>query len=79
MKVKVKIPQQGLTVEEVLVSEFVVAVGDHVTAGQPIMNIESEKAELQVEAPVDGIVTEFLVEEGDDAAVGQVVAVIERD
>jgi len=56
-----------------------VAVGDHVTEGQPLAAITTDKVESDVEAPVDGVVEEILVEAGSTVEVGTVIARIRED
>ena len=51
MRVKVKMPKLGLTMTEATVLEWRKAVGDRVTAGEPLLVIETEKAEVELEAP----------------------------
>ncbi len=57
--------------------KVVVAAGDSVSAGDPLVILESMKMEIPVEAPADGTVTELLVEEGGVVQEGDVIAVIE--
>ena len=52
-------------------------MGDKVQAGQVLVEIESEKATMEMEAEVSGTVTEILVSEGDITTVGTVVCRIE--
>ena len=52
-------------VEEVVVIDWLVANGSHVTEGQPLVLIESEKAEIEIEAPGTGTV-EVLVSASDE-------------
>jgi pyruvate/2-oxoglutarate dehydrogenase complex dihydrolipoamide acyltransferase (E2) component len=70
----VTLPKWGMTMQEATVSEWLVAVGDTVTEGQPIVRIESDKVEADVEAPGNGTVSEIVVAEGEDAEVGSVIA-----
>ena len=70
----VTLPKWGMTMQEATVSEWLVAVGDAVTEGQPIVRIESDKVEADVEAPGNGTVSEIVVAEGEDAEVGSVIA-----
>jgi propionyl-CoA carboxylase alpha chain len=53
-----------------------VAVGDPVTAGQPVLWLEAMKMQHQVNAPADGIVAELPVQEGQQIDVGTVLAVV---
>ncbi|HAT17198.1 MAG TPA: dihydrolipoamide acyltransferase [Gemmatimonadetes bacterium] len=63
-KVPVHVPHMGV-VEEVVVIDWLVANGSHVTEGQPLVVIESEKAEIEIEAPGTGTV-EVLVSASDE-------------
>ena len=51
--------------------------GDPVSAGEPIVILESMKMEMPVESPVDGRVKEIRVKEGQSVAEGDVLAVVE--
>jgi pyruvate/2-oxoglutarate dehydrogenase complex dihydrolipoamide acyltransferase (E2) component len=78
-QVKVKVPKLGLTIETAQLSEWAVAPGDSVTAGQVIATIEADKASYEIEAPTAGTIAELLVEAGDgeEHPVGTIIAVIE--
>jgi len=52
------------------------AEGDVVARGEPIMEIETDKATVEVEAPADGVLSGITAREGDDVPVGRRVAVI---
>lgn len=65
-----------LGVDEAQVSEIMVNVGDIVTADQSILLIESDKASVEVPAPVAGKIEKILVETGDMVANGQDFIVI---
>ena len=74
----VKIPQMGLTTEEVALVEWLVSVGDRVLEGDVIANLEADKALVELEATVSGEISELLVDADDSALleVGAPVAVI---
>jgi pyruvate dehydrogenase E2 component (dihydrolipoamide acetyltransferase) len=59
-----------------LVVEWLKRPGDSVQKGEPIVQIESEKATNEVEAPATGIMRWLGVQEGEDASVGAALAVI---
>lgn len=73
----VVLPKWGMTMQEGTVAEWLVAVGDSVTEGEPIARIESDKVETDMEAPASGTLTAIVVPAGEEAAVGSVIARIE--
>jgi pyruvate dehydrogenase E2 component (dihydrolipoamide acetyltransferase) len=72
-----KLPELGEDIEEADVLKVLVSEGDVVEAGQPVLEIETEKATLEVPAETAGIVTKVHVGQGDTIKVGQVIATIE--
>ena len=66
-----------LGVESAQISEWMVKVGDEVTAEQPLLLVESDKASVEVPSPVAGKVAELLVNAGDTVTNGQDFIVIE--
>jgi pyruvate dehydrogenase E2 component (dihydrolipoamide acetyltransferase) len=77
MKVEIKVPQQGLTVEYITFNTWNVAAGDKVSRGDSVATIESEKAVLDVEAPQSGTVTELIGKQGEEYRIGDVLAYME--
>jgi acetyl-CoA carboxylase biotin carboxyl carrier protein len=70
----------GMEVQAEMVAnvwKIVVAQGDAVSAGDPLVILESMKMEIPVESPVDGTVTEVRVQEGGVVQEGDVIAVVE--
>ncbi len=70
----VVLPKWGMTMQEAVVGEWLVAVGDEVTEGQPLVTVESDKVDADVESPGSGVVAEILVPAGETAEVGAVIA-----
>jgi len=52
----IRIPQAGVAVTEGTISEWLVADGDHVRPQQPLYVLETEKVEMEVECPAEGVV-----------------------
>jgi pyruvate/2-oxoglutarate dehydrogenase complex dihydrolipoamide acyltransferase (E2) component len=71
--VEITLPKWGMTMQEAVVSEWLVAVGDTVTEGQPVVRVESDKVDAEVEAPASGTITEIVVADGQTAEVGDVL------
>jgi propionyl-CoA carboxylase alpha chain len=61
------------------VARVVVAVGDRVERGQPLLWMEAMKMQHQIDAPASGIVTELPVQVGQQVDVGAVLAVVEPE
>ena len=77
MTVEISVPSVGESITEVTIETWLVAVGDTVQADQPIAEVSSDKADLELPAPVSGTITEILVADGDDVQVGQVIGRME--
>ena len=76
MSTEVILPQLGFSMSEGTISEWLVADGAEVAAGQPLYSIEAEKAVEEVEAPASGRLR-IRAECGRPYPVGTVLAVIE--
>ena len=53
--------------------------GDSVAEGEPLVEVEAEKANHELESPVSGRIESLLAEEGDELKVGAVLAIIDVD
>lgn len=69
-------PKLGMNQEDGLLVRWLVSEGAAVTAGQPILEIETDKSTVEVEAPVDGIVARIVRSEGETVPINTVLAVI---
>jgi pyruvate dehydrogenase E2 component (dihydrolipoamide acetyltransferase) len=69
-------PKWGLAMKTGKVVEWLKQVGESVQQGEPIVQIESEKATNEVESPATGIVRWIGVQEGEHAPVSESLAVI---
>jgi pyruvate dehydrogenase E2 component (dihydrolipoamide acetyltransferase) len=67
----VKLPKLGEGAESGVVVSILVKPGDSVTQGQPLLEIENEKAVAPIPSPENGVVGQILVNEGDSVSVGQ--------
>jgi len=74
----VKLPRVAETVNEVVVMEWLVSVGDSVIEGQPLLRVETDKAMVEVPSPIGGTVMEVLVAVDDEIATGHPIIVVER-
>src|SRR5262245_9919133 len=74
---EIKLPGLKENVEVVEVNAVLVSPGDEVTRDQPLLEVQADKAALDVPSPVAGRVAEVRVKPGDEIKVGQVFCVIE--
>lgn len=70
----VTMPKWGMTMQEALLVEWLVTVGESVTEGQPLATVETEKVDAEIESPGTGTVSELLAEPGTEVEVGTVIA-----
>jgi len=75
--IDVVMPQFGMGMREGVITTWHVGPGDSVIQHQVIAEVEVEKVDVELEAPVDGRIIEILVNVGDSAVVQQVLARIE--
>lgn len=73
-----KVPSPGESITEVEIATWLVKDGDYVEKDQPIAEVDSDKATLELPAEQSGIIT-LKAEEGDVVQVGQVVCLIDMD
>lgn len=71
------LPELGENIETAEVSAVLVSAGDLVRRDQPVIEVETEKASLEVPSTVDGRVAEVLVQAGSTVRVGQVMLRVE--
>ena len=77
MRVAVEMPRYATDAVDGKVTAWQAQVGDSVQRGQVIAIIETDKAELDLEAMVSGILEEIVQGPGADVPVGEVIAYIE--
>jgi pyruvate dehydrogenase E2 component (dihydrolipoamide acetyltransferase) len=76
MAVKVIMPQAGQDLETGVVRRWYKAEGDEVSKGEPIVQIETEKVSLDVEAPATGVLLRILVPDEVETAIFSTIAII---
>lgn len=73
MAVELKIPAVGESVTEAFVGRWLRAEGEYVEKDAPVAELETDKANFELFAPVSGTVTKQLKKEGDAAKVGETI------
>lgn len=72
-----KIPEVGENIKSGTIVKLLVSVGSTVKKDQPLLEMETDKASLEVPSPLNGIIKEILVKEGHSVEIGQIVMKIE--
>jgi pyruvate dehydrogenase E2 component (dihydrolipoamide acetyltransferase) len=78
MATEFKLPDLGEGIKTADVVKVLVREGESVAAGQNVLEVETDKAGVDVPSPVGGRVTKVLVKAGEKAAIGQVILVIDE-
>jgi 2-oxoglutarate dehydrogenase E2 component (dihydrolipoamide succinyltransferase) len=77
MSVEIKVPEMGESVFEATISNWIKGEGERVSAGEPVVELETDKVNLEVGAPKAGIIERIERQVGDNVVVGDVLAYIE--
>ena len=79
MTVTITVPQLGESVTEATVASWRRKAGERVARDEPLVELETDKATMEVYAPAAGVLAEVRVGEGEDVAIGAVLAVLEEE
>jgi 2-oxoglutarate dehydrogenase E2 component (dihydrolipoamide succinyltransferase) len=74
MPIKIVVPQLGESVAEGTVSKWLKAVGDRVRKEEPLVEIQTDKINVEIPAPAEGILEKILIQEGTTVLVGTEIA-----
>ena len=78
MSTNIVVPELGESVVEARVAKWLKKPGDSVNAGEPLVELETEKIDLEVSADRAGVLSDIKHQEGEDVKVGEVLAVLEE-
>lgn len=79
MAVTVEMPKLSDTMEEGTLIKWAVKVGDKVSAGDHLADVETDKATMELQAFDDGTVAKLILDEGATVPVGQVILILAED
>jgi pyruvate dehydrogenase E2 component (dihydrolipoamide acetyltransferase) len=77
MATEFKLPELGENIESADVIAVLVNAGDHLKKEQSVIEIETDKATIEVPSSVEGVITEVLVKQGDNIQVGKTIVKID--
>lgn len=76
MPVEIRVPALGESVSEATVAKWLKKVGDVVRVDEPLVELETDKVTLEVNASTAGVITEITVQQGGNVAVGALLGTI---
>ncbi len=77
MPEKITVPTLGESVTEATVSKWLKSQGDKVTADEPVVELETDKVNVEVPAPSNGVIGSIAVKEGETVNVGSILGIID--
>src|SRR5688500_20226291 len=78
MSTNIVVPELGESVVEARVAKWLKRQGESVNAGDPLVELETEKIDLEVSADRAGVLSAIKHQEGSDVKVGEILAVLEE-
>jgi len=76
MTIEIKVPALGESVSEASIAKLYKNIGDFVKADELIIELETDKVTLEVNAPSNGTITDIKIKQGDNVKVGDIVAIM---
>ena len=76
MDIEIKMPDLSTTESEVILVDWLVEVGQTVERGQALLEIETDKADMEVESAASGKVKQLCAQPGENVEIGQVIAIL---
>ena len=78
MEEKIKVPTLGESVTEATVSKWLKSKGEKVTADEPLVELETDKVNVEVPSPISGVIGSINVKEGETVNVGSLLGTVEN-
>ena len=76
--VEIKVPELAESITEGSIASWLKSVGDFVEAGENLLELETDKVNVEVISEHAGVITELKAEEGDTVEVGDVIAIVDE-
>ena len=78
MSSNILVPEVGESIVDARVAKWLRKEGDAVAAGNPLVELETDKIDVEVSAPHDGVLSRIDRRDGDDVKVGEVLGVLDE-
>lgn len=76
---EIKVPELAESITEGTISQWLIHIGDKVNKGDSVVELETDKVNIELNAEYSGVITKVLKEPGDTVEVGEVIAIIEEN
>ena len=73
------VPELGESVVEARIARWLKKAGDQVEVGDPLVELETEKTNLELSAEKRGVITSIARKEGEDVKIGELLAVVDEN
>jgi 2-oxoglutarate dehydrogenase E2 component (dihydrolipoamide succinyltransferase) len=73
------VPELGESVVEARIARWLKKAGDRVEVGEPVVELETEKIDLEVSAEKGGVIKSIARQEGEDVKIGELLAVVDEN
>jgi pyruvate/2-oxoglutarate dehydrogenase complex dihydrolipoamide acyltransferase (E2) component len=77
MKMTIKMPRVGDTVDEVFLVSWKKTVGENIAVGESLMEVETDKATVEVPSPIAGKILALLFKKDDEIKTGEPIVICE--
>src|SRR5689334_1894751 len=77
MSIQIVVPELGESVVEATVGKWLKKEGDQVRVGEPVVELETDKVNLEVGSEREGVLAKIERQKGEDVKIGDVLGVIE--
>lgn len=79
MTIEITVPELGESVIEATIQQWLKKEGDFVEVGEPLVELETDKVNLEVSAKASGVLSHIIVPEGQDVKIGDVLGMIDSE
>lgn len=76
---EIKIPELAESITEGTIAEWLVKEGDKVEKGDAIVELETDKVNVEVNSEFTGVITEIISTEGEDVSVGDIIGKLDEN
>ncbi len=78
MPIELKVPTVGESITEVMIGEWLKKEGEYAAEDEPVVVIETDKVNVELPAPISGVISKIVIGDGEDAEVGDVIGFMEE-